>query len=595
VEEEKPDRWRALGALLRPDASRWVLVALVIALGSALAVVGPLIVRRIIDEATDGTTAGRITQLAIAFLVVAIAMQAVAVLASWMATTSAWHTTNEFRMQMSGHVLGLDHEFHRTHTPGELIQRVDGDVTSVSEFLGLVVPRAAGAALTVLGMLVVLVVLDWRLALGMGVYLAFALAVLVRSRHRAVSESSDEMGAYARLYGGIEERLTASEDLRANGAANHAAWRFIEDTTDTMATSVRRERAFLVMWWVVHMSLVAGWVLVLVLGAALLAADAITLGTAFLMFQYVMLISRPLEQVVHQLETVQKANGAMLRVAEILALRPTIVDTGNTRPPSGPLSVACERVDFDYGDDLPVLADVDLTIAAGRSVGIVGRTGSGKTTLSRLVLRLVEPTSGAVRLGGVPIGDIPMSELRRRVALVPQEVELFAGSVRDNVTLFDDGPSDGDVIDVLHRVGLDALAEGDVHRRLAAGGTGLSAGEAQLLALARVLLRDPDLLVLDEATARVDPETEVRLEAAIAELLRGRTALVIAHRLSTLQRVDEIVVFDHGRMVEHGDRSDLVGDDDSRFNRLLTLSLEIEQPAVPASVGTPARPGGEPS
>jgi ABC-type multidrug transport system fused ATPase/permease subunit len=195
----------------------------------------------------------------------------------------------------------------------------------------------------------------------------------------------------------------------------------------------------------------------------------------------------------------------------------------------------------------------------------------------------------------VPLGDIPMSELRRRVALVPQEVELFAGSVRDNVTLFDDGPSDGDVIDVLHRVGLDALAEGDVHRRLAAGGTGQSAGEAQLLALARVLLRDPDLLVLDEATARVDPETEVRLEAAIAELLRGRTALVIAHRLSTLQRVDEIVVFDHGRMVEHGDRSDLVGDDDSRFNRLLTLSLEIEQPAVPASVGTPARPGGEPS
>jgi len=336
-------------------------------------------------------------------------------------------------------------------------------------------------------------------------------------------------------------------------------------------------------------------VLVLVLGAALLAVDAITLGTAFLMFQYVMLISRPLEQVVHQLETVQKANGAMLRVAEILALRPTIVDTGNTRPPSGPLSVTCEGVDFDYGDDLPVLADVDLTIAAGRSVGIVGRTGSGKTTLSRLVLRLVEPTSGAVRLGGVPIGDIPMSELRRRVALVPQEVELFAGSVRDNVTLFDDGPSDGDVIDVLHRVGLDALAEGDVHRRLAAGGTGLSAGEAQLLALARVLLRDPDLLVLDEATARVDPETEVRLEAAIAELLRGRTALVIAHRLSTLQRVDEIVVFDHGRMVEHGDRSDLVGDDDSRFNRLLTLSLEIEQPAVPTSAGTSGRPGGEPS
>jgi ABC-type multidrug transport system fused ATPase/permease subunit len=330
------------------------------------------------------------------------------------------------------------------------------------------------------------------------------------------------------------------------------------------------------MWWLVQMSLAAGWVLVLVLGAALVSAGAITLGTAFLLFQYVLLMARPLEEVVHQLETVQKATGAMERVAEILAERPSIVDEGTRRPPAGPLTVECDHVDFDYGDQLPVLVDVDLSIAAGRSVGVVGRTGSGKTTLSRLVLRLVEPTSGAVRLGGVPIADIPLEELRRRVALVPQEVELFAGSIRDNVTLFDAGPTDAAVVDVLRRVGLDVLADGDVHRELAAGGAGLSAGEAQLLALARVLLRDPDLLVLDEATARVDPETEARLEAAIAELLRERTALVIAHRLSTLQRVDEIVVFDHGRVVEHGDRADLVGDDDSRFNRLLTLSLETE-------------------
>jgi ABC-type multidrug transport system fused ATPase/permease subunit len=577
VERPTPDRWRALGALLRPDARRWGVLALVVALGSALGVVGPLVVRRIVDEAADGTTAARVAQLAVVYLAIAVAMQAIAVFVSWLATKTAWHTTNEFRMRMARHVLGLDHEFHRTHTPGELIQRVDGDVTSVSEFLGIVVPKAAGAALTVLGMVVVLAVLDWRLALGLTVYLGIALAVLIRSRHRAVSESSDEMGAYARLYGGIEERLTAAEDLRALGASNHAAWRFIEDSTATMATSVRRERAFLSMWWLVQMSLAAGWVLVLVLGAALVSAGAITLGTAFLLFQYVLLMARPLEEVVHQLETVQKATGAMERVADILAERPTIVDEGTRTPPAGPLAVACDHVDFDYGDELPVLVDVDLSIAAGRSVGIVGRTGSGKTTMSRLVLRLVEPTSGTVRLGGVPIADIPLAELRHRVALVPQEVELFVGSIRDNVTLFDPEPSDDAVVDVLRRVGLDVLADGDIHRELAAGGVGLSAGEAQLLALARVLLRDPDLLVLDEATARVDPETEARLEAAIAELLRGRTALVIAHRLSTLQRVDEIVVFDHGRVVEHGERAALAGADDSRFNRLLTLSLETEE------------------
>ena len=190
---------------------------------------------------------------------------------------------------------------------------------------------------------------------------------------------------------------------------------------------------------------------------------------------------------------------------------------------------------FGYGatTTTQVLRDISLSIGAGRSVGIVGRTGSGKTTLSRLVLRLVETTHGQVRLGGVAIADIPMAELRRRVALIPQEVELFSGTVRDNVTLFDPSPTDRQVTEALRRVGLDALVDGGIHRQLGAGGAGFSAGEAQLLALARVWLREPDLVVLDEATARIDPATEVRLEAAIAELMRGRTTIVIAHRLRT--------------------------------------------------------------
>ncbi len=177
-------------------------------------------------------------------------------------------------------------------------------------------------------------------------------------------------------------------------------------------------------------------------------------------------------------------------------------------------------------------------------------------------------------LGGVAIGDIPMAELRRRVAMIPQEVELFSGTVRDNVTLFDPSPSDAQVEHALRRAGLDGLAAGGIHRDLGAGGAGLSAGEAQLLALARVWLREPDLVVLDEATARVDPATETLLEAAIAELMNGRTTVIIAHRLSTLRHVDEIVVLDHGMVVEHGDRSALVADDGSRFHHLLALALE---------------------
>lgn len=577
-------RWRALAALLRPDSRRWVGLGLLVAFASGLSLAGPLVIRRIVDLASAGTTASRLTSLAFVYLGLAIATQLILVAVSWLATVTAWHTTNQIRMQLAGHVLGLDHEFHRSHTPGELIQRVDGDVTSVSDFLGTVVPKVVGAAAMVVGMVAVLAVVDWRLAVGALAYVVLSGATIVRGRHRAVGEASDEMGAYATLYGGIEERLTAAEDLRANGAGAHAMWRFVEESAGTMHSSVRRESAFLRLWWAVQGSVAVGSALSLVTGALLVTNGSITIGTAFLMFQYVLLLERPLEDVVQQLETVQKANGAMVRVIDLLAIQPTILDNGLTSPPAGPLSLTFEAMSFEYenaqGDDKDddkderVLHDVTLSIAAGTSVGVIGRTGSGKTTLSRLVLRLIEATSGQLLIGGVAIAEVPLTELRRRVAMIPQEVELFNGTVRDNVTLFDPTPTDAQVEHALSRVGLAALVTGGIHRELGAGGAGLSAGEAQLLALARVWLRDPDLVVLDEATARVDPETEAQLEVAIAELMRGRTALVIAHRLSTLRHVDEILVLDHGRVLEHGSRTQLMADENSRFHHLLELALE---------------------
>ena len=561
---------------------------MLLAIGSALALGGPLVVRRIVDQASAGTTSADIMRLAIVYLVIAVTAQAITVAVSWFATITAWRTTNQIRLRLARHVLGLDHEFHRQHTPGELIQRVDGDVTSVSDFLGRVVPRAVGATLMIVGMIIVLTAVDWRLAAGTAVYTLISIAAVVRGRHRAVGESSDEMGSYARLYGGIEERLTAAEDLRANGAGQHAMWRFVEESADAMASSVRRESAFLRMWWAVQGAVAGGSVVALVSSAVLVQRGVITVGTAFLMFQYVLLLSRPLEDVVDQLETVQKANGAMVRVIDLLAVQPTIVDRpsieGAPTPRDGALSIEFQGVSFDYGDNETVLRNIDLSIAAGRSVGVVGRTGSGKTTLSRLLLRLVEATEGTLQLGGVPIVDIPLRHLRDRVALIPQEVELFSGTVRDNVAMFDPAPTDDQVVAALRQAGLQTLVDGGIHRPLGAGGAGLSAGEAQLLALARVWLRDPDLVVLDEATARVDPQTEQKIEQAVAQLMAGRTTVIIAHRLSTLRHVDEIVVLDRGRIVEHGDRSLLAADGDSRFHRLLELALDIDV-AVPRTDG----------
>lgn len=567
---------RTLVHVLRPAAGRWAALGLLVAAGSALALTGPLVVRQVVDRAAGGADVAQLRTLALVFLAIAVVRQVVEVITARAATVIAWRTTNDFRLEMTRHVLGLDHEFHRRHTPGELIQRVDGDITSVNDLCSRVLTRAVGSILLVVGMVVVVAVIDWRVGLGMAIYVAAAVVVVLALRHRAVQESSEELGAYARLYGGIEERLTAAEDLRSNGAGTHAMWRFVEESAGALDSSVRRESAFLGMWWAVQGAATGGIVLAVGTGAVLVANGTITVGTAFLLFQYVLLVQRPLEEIVHELETVQKATGAMRRVSELLATRASIVDRGHTSPPADALAVDFEAVSFDYGDDVPVLVDVDLHLAPGRSVGVVGRTGSGKTTFSRLVLRLVEASAGSVRIGGVPIADIPLGELRRRTALVPQEVELFSASVRDNVTLFDDDVEDTLVVEALGRVGLGHVAEGGIDRPLGGAGVGLSAGESQLLALARVWLTDPDLMVLDEATARVDPETEARLDAAVRDLMRGRTTIVIAHRLSTLKEVDDIVVFDAGRVIEFGERDVLAADASSRFHRLLTVGLESD-------------------
>ena len=570
--------WRATAALISPNARRYgVLIAVVVATG-LLALTGPIILRAVIDRAADGATIAELSTLAVLYLAVAVVAQSSALAVAYLSTTAAWETANALRLQLADHVLGLDHEFHRAHSPGELIQRVDGDVSRVSDFLAIVFIRATSALVVIGGVVVVVTVIDWRVGIAMAVYVAATGYVIYRQRDASVEESADEMSASARLYGGLEERLTASEDIRANGAGAYAVGRFVEDASYHVQATVRRERSTLRMWRRLTAAVTIGAALAIVGGAIGVQSGVFSIGTAFLLFQYSQQIRRPLDEFINDFEVIQKANGAMLRVMRLFAISTTVHDAdddGIARSPEpGPLSVAFEGVSFDYGDGEPVLDRLDLQVAPGRSVGVVGHSGSGKTTVSRLLVRLVDITAGELRLGGVPIHLIGKEELRRRVAVVPQTVELVNGTIRDNLTLFDDQVDDAAVDQALREVGLDRFAGDRRNEMLGPGGSGLSAGEGQLLALARVWLREPDLVVLDEATARVDPETEARLEQAIARLFENRSVFVIAHRLSTLRRVDEIVVIERGKIVEHGPRARLEADPDSRYRELLTVANE---------------------
>jgi ATP-binding cassette subfamily B protein len=310
----------------------------------------------------------------------------------------------------------------------------------------------------------------------------------------------------------------------------------------------------------------------------------VTIGTVYLMVQYVNKLYEPLQQIQRQIADLQRAAASVGRVNELFHTQPRLVEDVRAALPSGALSVAFSGVSFRYDDGSEgkneadsVLDDISFDLEPGRVLGLLGRTGSGKTTLSRLLFRLYDPTVGAICLGGVDVRDVGLSDLRRRVGVVTQDVQLFGASVRENLTFFSGRFSDEQLLTVLKELGLwnwvQALPDG-LDTKLEPGGRGLSAGEAQMLAFARVFLKDPGLVVLDEASSRIDPATETLLERAVDRLLEGRTAVIIAHRLATVQRADEIVILESGSVCERGSRQMLANDPSSRFYGLLQTGLQ---------------------
>jgi ABC-type multidrug transport system fused ATPase/permease subunit len=268
-----------------------------------------------------------------------------------------------------------------------------------------------------------------------------------------------------------------------------------------------------------------------------------------------------------ELQELQKAAGGIVRIDNLRRLESSIA-SGNVDLGPGPLAVEFDHVSFAY-EDRGVLDDVSFMLSPGRSLGLLGRTGGGKTTITRLISRLYDPDRGTVSLGGVNLRQIRTESLRKSVGVVTQDVQLFRATVKDNLTFFDDRPDD-EVVAALEAVGLGAwIRDLGLDTQLGAGGQGLSAGEQQLLAFARVFLQDPGIVILDEPSSRLDPATELLLATATERLFAGRTVLIIAHRLETVRTADEIMVVDAGRIVEHGRRQDLAADPESRYASLL--------------------------
>ena len=514
---------------------------------------------------------------AIMYIAFAVLGQLFGVLTTYISEKVGWTATNALREDLVWHCLRLDMAFHKEHLPGEMIERIDGDTTALSNLFTKFTVTVLANLLLVLGMLVLLFREDVLVGLGMGFFAMTALLLLIKVQSIAVPHWVKVRKIRAEFYGFLGEHLASVDEISANGAIPYVMNRFYQTIRHWLPFTVRASLAGYSMWMTTIFIFTLGHALAFALSGYLWTKGRITLGTAYLIFTYTNLLNGPIEQVRIQLEDLQKASASIRRISELLAISPSLKDGDGPPLPEGTFALDVENVCFSYAEDQQVLDHVNLNLRPGRVLGVLGRTGGGKTTLSRLLNRFYDPDEGRILFGGRDLRSIPLNSLRDRIAYVTQDVQLLKANVRDNLTFFDLSVGHDKLVSALESVGLGewyrSLPDG-LDTQLASEGGGLSAGQAQLLALARVFLKDPGFIILDEASSRLDPVSEAHMEGAMDLLLNGKTAIIIAHRIATLDRADDILILSHGRVLEYGSRKELASDPKSNYARLLREGME---------------------
>jgi ATP-binding cassette subfamily B multidrug efflux pump len=562
---------RLMKRLARFVVPHWRLLivsALLIPLTIAFDLAQPYVVKiAIVDHIAKGDTAG-LGVLALVFLGLVAAQSASAFFEQWAIQLLGQRSMHDLRLAIYDHVLGRRAAFFDRMPVGRLMTRMTNDIESLNEMFAAGVVTLFADAIKMIAIAAIMFSIDWQLTLVTFLTLPLLVLLVNYARHAMRTSFRVIRVRLAAMNAFVQEHLLGIKVVQVFRREDAAAAEYDMINAghrDAYLMSIRADAAMyalveaigilaiaLVAWWAARDLGVSGETIA-------------TVGVVVVFIEYINKFFIPVRDLSAKYAVMQGAMAATERIVELL-------DTAEPDAPLTKLSsrertdaaVAFDQVEFAYGEE-PVLRGVSFEIPKGKTVAIVGATGSGKSTLIKLLTRLYEIGDGAITLDGKDIRNMPPAELRRRVTVVSQDAALFAGSVFDNVALgaVASGRSAGrdEVARAVSRVGLDRLLarrpEG-LDAPVGDRGSAFSAGERQLLVFARALVRDPEILVLDEATAHVDPEAEELIEQGVDELMRGRTTLVIAHRLSTIRHADQIVVLDRGRVVERGTHDELV-------------------------------------
>ncbi|OHU98482.1 ABC transporter ATP-binding protein [Mycobacterium talmoniae] len=577
LEEPPPRAARALlGSLLAPY--RWTVgvLALVVVAENAARLAVPLLVQRGIDRGIPPLLAGgssRELLRVVAVLCVVVAVQALTRM--YFLNRSGrvgQRVLLELRRRVFRHFQRLDVAFHHRYTSGRVVSRLTNDVEAIQVMLETGFEDLVTAVLTLAGTAVLLVTLDWRL--GLMCLVAFPILVALTAWFRAESAKTyrEVRDAAALVIVQFVETMTGIKAVQAYRREPRNQQIF-DDIADRYR-AVNEKTFTLLAVFMPGVKLIGNLTtgVVLLYGGWRVLHGHMTIGTLTAFLLYLRMFFEPMQEITQFFNTFQSASSALEKLAGVLAQRPAVTDPATAVPlPSAGGEVALRDVQFGYVPDRPVLPDLTLRIPAGQTVALVGTTGAGKTTLAALIARFYDPTAGAVTLDGVDLRDVAQAELRRHVVMVTQENFMFAGTVADNIRFGRPDATDAQLRHAAEAVGaaefIAALPEG-YHTDVASRGGRLSAGQRQLVAFARAFLADPAVLILDEATSSLDIPSERQVQRALRTVLADRTAVVIAHRLSTVQGADRVLVLERGRIVEDGPPAELIARPGGRYAAL---------------------------
>jgi len=583
---------RRLLALLAPHRRALLIATLLMVATTAATLAGPALIGMAIDQGIRTGDVERLEVLVLAFVAAAAIEHGAGAGQRYTLIRVGVRVITDLRARLFAHLLRLPHGFHDRNRPGDLMSRVSADTETLSDFITWSVISSLQSLLTLLGIVWFLLRSDIVLAGA-----AFSVVPLMtaatwrwtkatRIRYARVRTAVGDVSATA------EEALSGIRVVKGLGQERAAQRRFARVNDEQRSQDLGTDRTSAAFYPIIDVLGDVAVAVVLGLGGLRVLQGALQPGDLVAIILLVQRFFEPVRDLTTRLDSLQDAVAAGGRIFEVLDTRSGITDppsgamlgatrSGQSRPVHG--HVRLEHVDFAYLPDVPVLHDVQLDIPAGATVALVGETGAGKTSIARLVGRFYDVSGGRVTIDGIDVRDVTVASLRRHIAWVPQEVGLFGGTVLDNLRYGRPEAGLEEVRAAADAVGADevfsALPQG-YDTRLEEGGGGLSAGQRQLVAFTRALLTDPAVVILDEATASVDLETEARMQAGLRRLLAGRTAVVIAHRLSTIVGADLIVVVEAGRIVERGTSAELLVAG-GRYAALHRAQLDAEGVVVP--------------